>query len=52
MDKNKNCLLDDNEILTALGLWIAQTKWNGKDTISDAEMITLLHEWIKQARIC
>lgn len=52
LDKNKNCVLDDSEILTALNLWISGTKWNGKDTISDAEMISLLRDWIKKANIC
>lgn len=52
LDKNKNCKLDDAEILVALNLWITKTKWNGKDTISDAEMISLLHDWIKQNNIC
>lgn len=52
LDKNKNCILDDSEILTALMLWISGTKWNGKDTISDSDMISLLHDWIKQNNIC
>lgn len=52
LDKNKNCVLDDDEILTALMLWISQTKWNGKDTISDSEMIALLRDWISQSNIC
>lgn len=52
LDKNKNCVLDDAEILTALHLWITQAKWNGKETISDSEMLSLLHDWIKQNTIC
>ncbi len=52
LDKNRNCLLDDEEILTALTLWIKQEKWNGKDSISDSEMLVLLNEWIKRINVC
>jgi hypothetical protein len=52
LDKNKNCVLDDSEILTALALWITQSEWKPGSRISDGEMISLLQDWIKQNNIC
>jgi hypothetical protein len=52
LDKNKNCVLDDTEILTALSLWITQSEWKPGSRISDGEMISLLQDWIKQNNIC
>jgi hypothetical protein len=52
LDKNKNCVLDDSEILTALSLWITQSEWKPGSRISDGEMISLLQDWIKQNNIC
>jgi hypothetical protein len=52
LDKNKNCVLDDTEILTALSLWITQSEWRPGSRISDGEMLSLLHDWIKQNNIC
>lgn len=52
LDINKNNLLDDGEIITAIDLWIKNSDLSScvpPRKISDTEIIKLINAWIKQA---
>jgi len=52
LDKNKNCRIDDDELLLALNLWITQNEWAPGKRISDSDILRLINEWIFNQNIC
>ncbi len=53
LDLNKNCTIDDLEIITALDWWVRQVDIPGypyHKKINDSDIIMLIDLWVKQSR--